>query len=189
MLSYTSQTASSLQIYCGYQRSVLSWVECVRHGSTRTTRTFRSRRQSSRFFFCWKAVDMMHLSTRFTKILIKNLTYIKHELCLHGGMVLEKAKMGVGGPSGRGCPNPIVSITSMDGSGHSESQKHQLGECFSQITSVRRASRRTVGRGTKSSLFFASRIFRHCCVRNRACLDSTFPTNPNTTGKDVVARP
>ena len=25
-------------------------------------------------------------------------TNIRHELCLHGGMVLEKAKMGVGGP-------------------------------------------------------------------------------------------
>ena len=67
LLSRISHLASSLQRDCRYQRSVLSCVECVKHGSTRTTRTFRSRRQSSRFFFCWKAVDMMHLSTCFTK--------------------------------------------------------------------------------------------------------------------------
>ena len=103
-------------------------------------------------------------------------TNIRHELCLHGGMVLKKSKMGVGGPSVRGCPNLVVSITSMDGSGHSESKEHPQVECFPQITSVRRASRRTVGRGTKSPLFFASRIFRHCCVRNRVYLDFIFPT-------------
>ena len=34
LLSRTSQTASSLQRYCGYQQNVLSWVVCVRHGST-----------------------------------------------------------------------------------------------------------------------------------------------------------
>ena len=51
------------------------WVECVRHGSTRTTITFRSRRQSSRFFFCWKAIDMMHLFTCFTQILDTNSVF------------------------------------------------------------------------------------------------------------------
>ena len=61
-------------------------------------------------------------------------TNIKHELCLHGGMVLEKAKMGVGGPSVRASPNLVVSITSMDGSGHSESMEHPQVQCFSQIT-------------------------------------------------------
>ena len=108
------QTASSFQKYCRYQQNVLSWVECVMHASTRTTITFPSRRQSSRFFFCCKAIDMMHLSTCFT-------TIIRHEFSLHGGMGLEKAKMGVGGPSVRGCPNLVNSITLMDGSGHSES--------------------------------------------------------------------
>ena len=128
-------------------------------------------------------------SCRYDASLSMSYKNIRHELCLHGGMVLEKAKMGVGGPSVRACPNPVDSITSMDGSGHSESKKHLQVDCFPQITSGRRASRRTLGRGTKSSLFFASRIFRHCCVRNRVCLDSIFPTNPNTTGKDVVAQP
>ena len=75
LLSRISHLASSLQRYCRYQRSVLSWVECVRHGSTRTTITFRSRRQSSRFFFCWKAVDMMHLSACFTHILDTNFVF------------------------------------------------------------------------------------------------------------------
>ena len=46
---------------------------------------------------------------------------IRHELCLHGGMVLRKAKMGVGGPSVRASPNLIVSIICVNGSGHSES--------------------------------------------------------------------
>ena len=75
LLSRTSQTASSLQRYCGYQRSVLSCVECVRHGTMQRTRTFRSRRQSSRFFFCWKAIDMMHLFTCFTHILDTNSVF------------------------------------------------------------------------------------------------------------------
>ena len=75
LLSRTSQTASSLQRYCRYQRSVLSWVECVKHGSTRRTITFRSRRQSSRFFFCWKAIDMMHLFTCLTHILDTNSVF------------------------------------------------------------------------------------------------------------------
>ena len=70
-----SHFASSFQRYCNYQQNVLSWVVCVRHGSTRTTITFRSRRQSSRFFFCWKAIDMMHQTTCFTQILDTNFVF------------------------------------------------------------------------------------------------------------------
>ena len=70
-----SHFASSFQRYCNYQQNVLLWVVCVRHGSMRTTITFRSRRQSSRFFFCWKAIDMMHLFTCFTQILDTNFVF------------------------------------------------------------------------------------------------------------------
>ena len=34
IVSRTSPTAFSLQRYCRYQQNVLSWVVCVRHGST-----------------------------------------------------------------------------------------------------------------------------------------------------------
>ena len=70
-----SHFASSFQRYCNYQQNVLLWVVCVRHGSMRTTITLRSRRQSSRFFFCWKAIDMMHLFTCFTHILDTNSVF------------------------------------------------------------------------------------------------------------------
>ena len=112
LLSRTSQTAFSLKRYCNYQQNVLSWVECVRHGSTRTTRTFRSRRQSSR------SLLFLLESCRYDASFHTFHRNIGHERCLHDGMVLKKAKVDVDGRSVRACPNLVYSIIRGDGSGH-----------------------------------------------------------------------
>ena len=103
-------------------------------------------------------------------------------------MVLKKAKMGVGGPERSRMPesgrfnhiNGRIWSLRIEGASTSRvfSSNHISLPCIKTYS----------WKGTNSSLFFASRIFRPC-IRNRVCLDFTFPTNPNTTGKDVEARP
>ena len=103
LLSRTSQAAFSFKKYCHYQRSVLSWIECVRHGSTQTTISFSIPTPIVSLLFL---LESCRYDASF-RMLRKN---IKHELCLHGRMVLKKTKTGVRGPSVCACPNLVVSI-------------------------------------------------------------------------------
>ena len=110
-LARAKQLFHKKERYCHYQRSVLSWVECVRHGSTQTTISFSIPTPIVSLLFLLE-------SCRYDASFHTFHRNIGHERCLHDGMVLKKAKVDVDGRSVRACPNLVYSIIRGDGSGH-----------------------------------------------------------------------